>query len=232
MEMRQKQAIEAYRRVQEFVRTHPVQAPASYADGGRQLDEVVARLRGHSMVQAVGRRMGGAETVRQKALVRQLREMHLRPIAKIAKAKLSQEPGIEVALRIPRQTLPITRLVAEARAVSSAVTEYNPVFVANGRAEDFLEQLEAATDRLERSLTGRARKMGSKVGARVGIGTEIQRGREAVEIIDTVVTTCFANDPDVLAEWRSARRVQVVPGGSARASAAGDTEGALPVKAA
>jgi hypothetical protein len=45
--------------------------------------------------------MSRAETQRQKALRRRLREEHLGPIAQIARAMLSDKPGIEQALRLP-----------------------------------------------------------------------------------------------------------------------------------
>lgn len=212
MEMRQKQAYEAYQRVQDFVNRHPVDGPAGYAGAKRLLDEVVTGLSRHTTNQASGGREGRAETVRQKVLTHRLRNLHLRPVAKIARAVLREAPGIHVALRIPPRQLPVMRLIAEATAVRKSVTPYEAVFVDIGRPADFLAQLDTAIETLRGSLVGRARNVGTRAGARLGITQEVRRGRDAVEMLDAIITTRFANDLQVLAEWRSARRVQAIPG--------------------
>jgi hypothetical protein len=44
MQVRQKQVIEAYQRVQDFVAGHPVPPPGSYGEPKAMLDEAVGRL--------------------------------------------------------------------------------------------------------------------------------------------------------------------------------------------
>ncbi|HEU4993650.1 MAG TPA: hypothetical protein VFT29_02485 [Gemmatimonadaceae bacterium] len=46
-----------------------------------------------------------------------------------------------------------------------------------------------------------------------GIEKELRRGRQAVELIDAMVRSAFADKPDVLGKWRVARRVKAVSGG-------------------
>lgn len=84
MQARQKQVIEAYQRVQDFLAAHPAPEGSSYSPSKELLDEVVTRLSTHSSDQAAGGRLSRAETQRQKALRATLRELHLRPISKIA----------------------------------------------------------------------------------------------------------------------------------------------------
>jgi hypothetical protein len=233
VEGRQKQVIEAYQRVQDFLAAHPVPPPWSYGLPKALLDDVVERLSDHSTDQVAGRRLSRAETQRQKALRKTLRELHLRPISKIAKVSLAEAPGIQKALVMPAPQLSTTKLISEAKGMRDAVAGYTPVFVRNGRPEDFVEALDAAIEELRQSQLGRARNVGKGVGAKAGLTDEIRRGRQAVEMVDAIVTTAFASNGDVLARWRIARRVQGLPGGGG-VSATGGTadENVAPPQAA
>lgn len=233
MQGRQKQVIEAYQRVQDFLAAHPVPPPWSYGLPQALLDDVVARLTDHSTDQVAGRRLSRAETQRQKALRKALREAHIRPISKIAKASVSETPGIQKALVMPAPRLHTTKLIAEAKGIRDAIAGYAPVFVKKGRPDDFVESLDAAIEQLRQSQLGGARNVGKKVGAKAGLKDEIRRGRDAVEMLDAIVTTAFASNGDVLARWRIARRVQGLPGGGG-VSATGGTadENVAPPEAA
>ncbi|MEX2178199.1 MAG: hypothetical protein WD801_05785 [Gemmatimonadaceae bacterium] len=212
MQARQKQIVEAYQRVQDFLAEYPIPDPGRYGKPKELLDAVVERLTGHTGDQVAGGRLSRAESLRKNALARTLREQHLRPISKIAKAVLRDAPGIQRALKMPSPNLMPTRLIAEALAMKQAVELYSPTFVENGRPADFLEQLDAAIGRLRASLLGRARYVGQKVGARAGLAQEIQRGRTAVDLLDAMVTTAFFGEAEVLARWRAAKRIQGLPG--------------------
>lgn len=228
MQSRQKQVIEAYQRVQEFLAHHPVPPPASYEGPKADLEGVVARLTAHTTDQVRGGRLTSAETKRMRALMRDLRKTHLKPISQIANATLKDKPGIEVALRLPKANTALTRLIADAQAIRDAAALYDPVFVASGRPADFLQRLDDAIATLTQSSVGRARNLGTKVGARAGIRQELQRGRKAVTLLDAVVQTSFANDADVLAKWRLAKRVQAMPGGGAPPATGGTADENLP----
>jgi hypothetical protein len=220
---RQKQAIEAYRRVQVFLANHPPPESPGYVLQKKEIDEVVATLSEHSVSQLTGGRLTQAEVARQRALRKTLREDHLRPIAKIARATLAKAPGIERALKMPGYTLGTLRLVNEAKAMRDAAAQYVPQFVDAGRPADFLEQLDKSVEPLLESMTGHSLNLGRKVGARAGIDLEISRGRRAVEVLDTIVTTAFRGNSNVLANWQNARRVQAVPGAGATPSSSTST---------
>ena len=199
MQGRQKQVIEAYQRVQDFLAANPAPPPASYGAPKKLLDEVIAKLTGHSTDQVAGGRLSRAETQRQKQLRKTLRELHLMPIAKIAKATLRDAAGIEKALKMPDPRMPTTKLIAEANGIVDAVTQYAPTFVTNGRPENFLAQLKGAIEELRLSTLGRARNVGRKVGARAGLGDQIQRGRDAVEMLDAIAPRASRRIPTC---WR------------------------------
>ena len=210
MQIKQKQAIEMFLRVHDFLGANPPPTSQGYTVQKTTLDDIVSKLTDHSTDQQAGRRLSRAETQRQKALRRKLREEHLGPIAQIARAMLSDAPGIEKALKLPSDSLSILKLVAEANAMRQSIALYAPVFVDAGRPDNFLEQLDAIIEELRDSLLGKARSVGTHVGAKAGLEKEIRRGRRAVQVIDTIVRASFRGKSDTLATWRAAKRIRQI----------------------
>lgn len=207
MNGRQKQLIESYQRVKTFLEAYPAPAPATYAGPKEVLDEVVARLADHSSTQVLGTHLSQSEQRRQKSLMRKLRDHQMRPIVAIAKSEIDAEPGIEKALRLPPKGTSPVKLLAAAQAMHDAASLYAPVFVQKGRPADFLDQLSAAMDAVTKSGSGRAKILGTRVGAKAGIGQEVRRGRRAVEMLDSIVAPAFEGNDVVLAAWRAAKKV-------------------------
>jgi hypothetical protein len=218
MQARQKQVVEMLLRVHDYLGVNPPPSTAGYTKQKQTLDDIVGRLTGHTTDQIAGQRMSRAETQRQKALRRKLREEHLGPIAQIARAVLADEPGIEKALKLPSDSLSTLKYIAEANAMRAAAAKYQGTFVESGRPEDFIAQLDGAIGAVRDSLLGKARNVGTHVGAKAGLAKEIRRGRRAVQLIDTCVRSAFAGQADLLAKWKGAKRIQLV--GTASASSA------------
>ena len=220
MQVRQKQSFEALRRVQAFLADNPLPPPGSYGGPKELLDDVVARLTGHVNDQVTGGGLSKAEISNQGILRKVLREQHLRPIAKIASAMLRGAPGIDKATKVPRARTTVTQLLAYASSFRTAAAPYEAVFVKNGRPADFLARLDAAANDLLQAQLGQARNFGNAVGAKEGMQDEIARGRDAVEMLDAIVTTAFAGNGQILGRWRSARRVRGLRGGGVRTPSA------------
>lgn len=217
MDKRQKQAIDAYRRVQRFLVSNPVLSPASYAKPKEMLDGVIARLTELSVAQVDGKRESVAETQRLASLVRKLRDRHLKPLVALARAHIADKEGIEKVLKLPNGALAPLYQLAEARQMRDAARRYATEFVKFGRPEDFIEQLSAAIDAVENALGGRAAQAGTHIGARAAIEAELRLGRQVVEVLDTIVNVAFEDDVKSLAAWRAAKRIQALPGGAASA---------------
>ena len=207
---KQKQQIEMYERVQSFLAVTAPPPSAGYTAQKAVLDDVVAKLTSHSDNQQAGKRLSQAETIKLSALRKALLKDNLAPISKIARASFRDLPGIEVALKMPPRNIATTRLVADAQAIRKVIAKYEPAFIEAGRPENFLSQLDAAISALTQSQLGKAEQKGTHIGAKQGIAKEIQRGRKAVDLIDTMMTTAYGTQPDILAAWRAARRLQLV----------------------
>lgn len=222
MDNRQKQQIEAFRRVKRFIDSHPLPAPASYGTAQQALNEAVARLAEHTIGQMESARRARAGIARQRALKRALRLKHLRPIARIARLAALELPGLDAVLRDPRPNLPVTRLLADAEAVRNGVAPHAAVFVANSLPEDFLEQLDAAIMALEESKAATFEQVTMRRGARGKIAEVLRQARTAVGALDAIVTKWFGDDAGIMTTWRAAKRVQGLP--ASGSIGAGDSE--------
>lgn len=213
MDTKQKRAIESFLRVQAFLARHQAPPPFDFSAGKAELDSVIEELAGQALAQAAGRRSSRAETQRLKRCITVLRMHHLRPIVTIARASMRTKPGIQAALRMPSVKTPATRLLQEARAIRNVANEYAPLFVQRGRPQDFLAQLDAAIDAVKTSQVARAEQSGASIAANAGISQEVARGRQAVAMLDSVVTVAFEGNDAVLKGWELAKRVQPIAAG-------------------
>jgi len=219
---KQKQTLESFVRVRAFLEAHPVAGPLSYTGARETLDEVVLRLREYAGAQITGRQLSRAELRRQAQLIKQLFDRHIRPIVAIARAQIEPESDVRmpVALRMPRISLGVTKILQVCDGMIEAVRPFEAVFIAHGLPADFLARFSGARNELEQLLGDRATLIGTHVGARTGLQVQFRRGSRAVERLDSVVRASFEGDEVTLTRWRSAKRIQKVPGGSAGRGAA------------
>lgn len=218
MRNREKQVIEALQRVQDFLRDNPLPGGATYGPGQALLDEVLADLGEHRRDQTSGQRLGTEARGREGQLRDMLREVHLRPLSLMARASMRGKPGIQKALRTPKDSLSTTKLIAEAEGIRKAVAEYEAEFLALGCNAGFLAELDEAIAMLEGTLRGKAKLLGRKAGASEGLAEGVTRGGEALKLLDARVLKAFRGKPDVLARWRIARRVRALPSGGVQAT--------------
>jgi hypothetical protein len=227
MYARQKQIMASLERVQDFLEAFPLpKTPAKFAQRRGELDAAVGRLRVLLGEQSSGRREAIDSTKRQAAARVALVENDLKPINRIARAMLPNEPLIKSALALPTAQTPSQKLIAEASGIRASAAKFAPVFIENGRPEDFLERLDASIEALRQSLLVRARTVGQHVGARAGMAQTLADAQRVVRILDAMVQDGFAGNPDVLAKWRVAKRVKEV--GSVRATGGTAEENLMP----
>jgi hypothetical protein len=176
----------------------------------RKLDAVIAALQNHAVEQDAAIRIGAGRTARQRALRSALRLNHMRPIAMVAAARLRETPEFN-SLRMPsRKTVP-AQLVVAGEAMAKVSKQYTPVFIESGLAPDFVEQLEAAARSLAECITDRETTTTMKIGASAGLRTEASRGRHVLRVVSALIEPRFADNPALLAEWRTARHIRRPP---------------------
>lgn len=216
MYARQKQVLESFVRVRAFVEAHPVTGSLLYARAHATLDDAMDRIRRYAGMQVSGPALSRAELRRQEQLIRRLRVRHMRPLVAIAWTQVEPEAEVRlpVALRMPRATRNVTKVIQATDGMLEAARPFEAVLIAQGLPVGFLAQFRHARDELERVAGVRATLIGTHVGARAGLPVQLRRGRRAVDRLDAVVRMEFESDEEVLAIWRAAKRVHRMPGGT------------------
>lgn len=221
MNVKQKQSVEAFVRVVAFLEAHPVTGPVGYADAPATLDEVVRRLREFAGAQITGRELSSGELRRQKQLIKQLFDRHVRPLVMIARTQIEPLSDVRLpAMRMPRANGGVTKIIQACDGMIEAARPFEAAFVANGLPADFLARFTSARDELENGLGSRATLIGTHVGARAGLQVQVRRGRSLVDRLDAVVRASFDGDQVTLARWRAAKRAHLLPGASVARSTA------------
>jgi hypothetical protein len=153
-------------RVQRFMDTSGDSLGNLNTSGSRRaLDDIVATLCGHAVNQASSKRVGSGETAKQRVLRNALKLNHMRPIAMVAKAQLTQVPEF-LALKMPATNTTSRRLIAAAGAMAVSATGYerSPT-LASRQTSGAVGNCRHCT---ERSLTNRGQLTSSQTGATAG----------------------------------------------------------------
>jgi hypothetical protein len=206
--------------VQTFLDEHEGRLAGVVTPGIRkQLDDVVVELSEHATDQLDHTIAAQQLTQRQRALRTILLQDHMGPIANIARVDLPQTPEL-APLRLPNRVLSIERLAVAARAMGKAAQRHNDVLLATGLRADYLEQLEAATEAMVKSLNDRDASRGKVSGATTGLREKLSRSRRIVRAINSYVRKALRGDATLLRNWKSVKRVQIVPVQSVKAPSA------------
>lgn len=170
------------------------------------LDEVIQTLNAHAVDQTASKRSSAAATAKERVLRNALKLNHMRPIATVAAAQLRQVPEF-LALKMPPVTSTSRGLIAWAGAMGGAASTYAKTFVDAGLPQDFLAELQSASDTLNTSITSRGSAKAALRGASAGLAAESQRGRQAVRVLDSLVEPLIGGNVALLSQWKSASRI-------------------------
>jgi hypothetical protein len=196
--------------VVDFLTRHDAVLGTLNASGARtSLDAIDAEMDGHAASQSAGTVNSQRATVAQHTLRVALRTRHMLPIARVARTQLQTIPDYS-KLKLPNIRINSEKLVADARAMGEVAQEHEAVFVSMGLAPDFVAQLNAAATELHAKLVNRSAQTGRRAGATKGLGSVSTRARAAIGVIDALVTPLIDNDPALLGEWKSAKKIRRV----------------------
>jgi hypothetical protein len=200
-------SLDAFRRVEAFLVTHrDALGRIAAAEGARDLKAAVARLEAHGLTQEKALMEVRGLLAEQRALEKELRTVHLQPIAQVARASLRREPAYKSLTRGTSE-LSGRSLVAEARALALAALPHAADLASAGFPADVLIRLTATIDKLERAMDRRANLVVERASATKGVAEETKNGHAAVKALGAVIEGRFAKDEVFLGEWRAARRV-------------------------
>jgi nucleotide-binding universal stress UspA family protein len=223
MKQKEGSALETLRRVQGFLDTHAdVFASVNQSSTRRNLDNAVTQLTAHAADQETGLRSSKGETARQRALRLALRIHEMIPIVEAAKNAKKTVPELK-ALTMPDSHVRVEELLAAAGAMAETAGKHQQVLIDAGLPDNFVARLTAAADAVRQSIDVRGQNLGRRAGGTSGLGSEEKRARSLIKMVQGRVLPIVGGDAKMLAEWRSAKRINRKPGpvvGSEQAAAA------------
>lgn len=206
MHVGQRNALRSFRRVKDFLASHPL---SETADGlgkqAQELDAVIMRLTEVAEEQEAGFRLSRQETRRQQMLREEVREQHMRPISNVAKAVFDPS-GMDRALLMPKKSADNDALIAAGRAMAQAAEARASVFLEHAFAADFVAQLRRAVTELEEAQGSKVDSKRRQVVATASVAELVRRGRRAVRLLDAIVTPRLSKDPDWYTAWQAVKR--------------------------
>jgi hypothetical protein len=176
-----------------------------------ELDALVQHLDSQGRQQATAG--GGLRLclLRREALRRDLLIRHLRPIAAIAQVTLDDTPGA-AAFRLPGTRMSHRELLARAEAMGAQAAKHRQVFLQNGFAHDFVEQLLGLVDAMDRLDEDCRSCLRRRCGATYALADAFSRAARVVSVLDTLVHASAGRNRALLTAWIAVRRGEVVGG--------------------
>jgi hypothetical protein len=227
MDRRGRSALSSFQRVQEFLAKYQVTNDASETLGAQatELHEVIARLSSEAVDQEAGARFVRVHAESQRRLREALYGDHMLPISRVAREVFGAS-GMDRAFGMPHKRSVNQTLLAAAGVMTEAARKNSEVFLKHGLPQDFIEQLKACAAALETARNAKVESGRRRVTATADVGEQVKRGRKAVRLLNAILQPRLAKDPELLAAWRSAKRVPpaAVNGLSPEAPATGATD--------
>jgi len=197
-----------FQSVQEFITQHPLaDAPALLGAQAQELGAVIEGLTASAVDQEAGMRFQRVHVQSQRTLREALYMQHMRPISLVAR-EVFGVTGTDRAFRLPKTRRVSQTVLNAARAMAQAAENNRGVFVLHGLADDFVDQLRSAIDALTQARTSKTSNLRRLVTATASTDGLVKRGRKAVRLLDAILVPRFAQEPELLAAWRTAKKVR------------------------
>ena len=193
-----------FTRVRDFGEAHRDLFPES-SEGGQAfatVDATVAKLGTHARSKLSSTREGRQAKVAAREALRD----RLDAIMRTARAIAEQTPGFDDPFRLPRKQDDESLLLACPLLLDEAEAR-KARFVGHGLSETFVTDLKALIDRYEQAVRSVAAARQRTRVARTGMVAAQLAGLAAIRQLDVIVANQLERDPEALAHWEEARKV-------------------------
>ena len=204
----QKRTLQAFRRSQGWLASHPELGVAA-ARHVATLDQIVAQLSANGADQEMQDRAARDAVADTARLRKELVTQQMRHVAIMAETAIPDVTVMTVALRRPTQA-DAEGILAAAAAMAKAAVQYQQVLVERGMPADFVEQLQHARTAFKRSIDARGAALGQRHYAVEATRDFVQQGHRVIETLSVLIELRYRDDRSTLAEWRQVKRVVVV----------------------
>ena len=172
----------------------------------KNLDGAVAQLTAVALTQSGAIIVSKGATTRRRSLRAALRGTFMKPVADVAKVKLSDTAEFH-ALKMPARQLGSTPLVVAAHAMADAAEPHHPVFTEAGLPDDFIGQLRDAADTVTASQQGLVQQTAAARSTTVNLNAQETHIRNLFRLIDALVRPKLGTNVALLAKWKATKAV-------------------------
>jgi hypothetical protein len=203
MQLRYTQMLAALRQGQRFLDANSTTLGDLNAGGARTaFDQVTAQLGTLAELQDTHRTRASGELTNEQRLARSLRRQHMRPIVKVARAKVPEAAQL-AAVSLPPIRSNSTDLTVRARAMADSVEPHKQLLHDGGLPSDFIDRLKAAADTLDAAIRQKGTHQKGRIGATDGITQAVTEARRQVDVMDSLVRAQLGEQEPLVTEWRS-----------------------------
>jgi hypothetical protein len=206
MDVRTTRRLEMGARALEFSQAHPDES-AGYNSVIAELKELLERSKQLADQQRQRTAVARAATARKRALRRSLRQGELTFLARAARRAAKEVPELAQKFALSRQHLPYLAFRSLARTLLAEGQARKELLVRYGLSDRVLDTLAQRLDEFDQSLSEGTEGRRMSVEARVELQVKGDELIKVVGVIDGLNRIRFADDPDLLAAWRSASNV-------------------------
>lgn len=200
------EGLRVFRRVIEFVLSIVIKPTiGAVTKHVEMLTGVVGRLTEYVVLQDESDRACRSLTRDARLQAFSLRQEYMLPIARLGRTLFSADAGTRQSLAVPRATT-YEGMIAGALALAGRAKEHRQLFVDAGCDADFIERLIAAAVALKATIDAKEMHAKRRAGATAGAIEELRRGRELVQLLNTLLRPQLRKMPVTLAEWRRVSR--------------------------
>jgi hypothetical protein len=202
--------LDMLKRVKRFILENPITPaiPRLTAAHTEVVNTITAlETAAENQVAGSGQSEGGVDVRVTKA--RELRE-YLKNVGRTARALEKDHPGISPTFRLPRSTS-YPALIAKTQAVIAVATPLEADFVDAGLPATFLTELQALLTAFENATNQKHEGGITQVQGTAALKAKANLGVKAATRLDASVRNHFRGNPEMLAAWKHARRIEKAP---------------------
>jgi hypothetical protein len=194
------------RRALAFAEAHPEQIPGSLPARSR-LKEVLTRADELMIQQRDGISEVRAATAEKRVIRRKIRRSHLPLFARVAHAAGGERPELAEKLLPPSEGMPYLAFRSAVQGILTHAQNEKELLLRFGMVEPASASLAAVLGLLDRAIERGDSGRRAHVGARAELTAIANEVMEQVRQLDGLIRFTFANDPEALAAWGSARNI-------------------------
>jgi len=202
--------LDMLKRVDRFIVEHPI-TPAipRLTAAHTEVTTIITALESAAQNQTAGsgESEGGVDI--RVTTARDLRE-YLKNVNRTARVLEKDHPGISPTFRLP-ESGSYPALIARAQVIIAAATPLQAAFVDTGLPATFVTELQALLTAFQNATNQKQDGGITQVLGTAALKARANLGVQAATEVDACVRNHFRNNPEMLAAWAHARRIEKAP---------------------